>query len=302
MFDAVFDLARSGQGYPAIERSSLVLRKLKRANQQQDAFINMMTLANILLDSGQPLQSGTAANRAVRIFPKDHKLDDAMKSTISSFALRVPHEASSPDLNSFFQYAVTLMNDSDFQLRTKHAQITDAANSYTPAQFAYIKLIAGKLEKEQPVEPDLDHLYSLLHRWVDSIPDPRIKIFTSQFIFIRPLFMILSAGSPETVATFGAAAQYFYTKISQDPKLRGLPLTLFGKLMVRSVIQANSQAFTEVTQLYNPLLAKSVECGHWTKTLWTTYFSTDPNQGQFSLANLGTLVNQVLGNLTANTA
>jgi hypothetical protein len=71
MFEKVFDLARSGDGYLAIERGAVLIRKLKHLKQFRDGFFFMLQLSNVLLDSSQCIVSSVAANRAISVFPAE---------------------------------------------------------------------------------------------------------------------------------------------------------------------------------------------------------------------------------------
>jgi hypothetical protein len=299
MFDVIFDLARSGQGYVAIERSSLITRKLKRANQISEAFLRMMDLANILFDSGQPVLSGTAASRAIRFLPEEPSdVDPNFQSIISSYLHRVGPEAYSQDLCIFLDVSVKLLGDHDFFIREKHALIADQSDSYHPAQIAYSRLITGRIEKHLAVDAHLSLLVQLLWRWVSTIPDERRAIFTSQFIFARLVFVILASGQTPIASEFGAAALRLLEFADEGGRLKSLPLFLFARLLIGAVMAADKAIFSELWSVYRPLLRKSPEFSQWAMTIQRVYFDPNHETRAMTWANIGPMVNQMLGSLT----
>jgi hypothetical protein len=166
---------------------------------------------------------------------------------------------------------------------------------------AYLKLIFSKLPGSIDASDDLQRLAGVLWRWIASIPDTRIAIFTSQFITVRPIVALL--GSPSgTRGPKDRAAQKLLDLVEQNAQVRGLPLVFFARLIVRAVKRGDGKAFAEVVKAFGPLLEKDAEMLRWIRRIESMYFKAgQPAGGDGGLANLGAMINEVIGSLSRPT-
>jgi hypothetical protein len=205
----------------------------------------------------------------------------------------------SPDLFSFLVTAARLVGDPDHELRSTHARLADASNSYHWAQLAYMQLIFAKVQTDANISEELTRLSDLLWRWLATIPDEMAAIFTSQFIAVRPI-VILLAKKDEFRRQRERAALAFYREVVKNAQIQGLPLLLFAKLVIKAVIREDAQAFAEVVKAYKPLVDKDPEVRKCVVRIDGIYFRKGrPSlDGLRDLSQLGSLVNGLLENLT----
>jgi hypothetical protein len=300
MEEAVFELARSGDGYGAIERSSSVVRKFKRTAQIRPAFLFLLRLSNVLIDTDQLKPSGVAAHRAITLFSDSPEgLPNELKPLVREYVARLTPGCFSPDLFSFLAIAARLVGDPDHQLRSTHARLADEADSYHFAQLAYMQLIFAKIKTEANISDELKRLNNLLWRWIATIPDAMAATFTSQFIAVRPI-VILLAKRDDFRRQRERAALAFYREVTRNTRIQGLPLLLFAKLIIKAVVRDDAEAFREVVTAYKPLVAKDAEVRKCVVRIEATYFRKgQPSMDRIrDLSQLGSLVNGLLESLT----
>jgi hypothetical protein len=300
MEEAIFEIARSGDGYGAIERSSSIVRKFKRGSQTRAAFLFLLRLSNVLLDTDQLKASGVAAHRAISLFSdRRETLPDDLKAQVREYVARLTPGCFSSDLFSFLSITARVVGDPDHALRSTTARLADEADSYHFAQLAYMQLLFAKAQTDAPISDDVKRFSGLLWRWTATITDEMAAIFTSQFIAVRPIVIFL-AKNDDFRRQRERAALALYRELVKNTQIRSLPLMLFAKLVIKAAVRDDAAAFAEVVKTYKPLVDKDPEIRKCVIRIEAAYFRKGQTSlgGLRNLSQLGSLVNGLLESLT----
>ncbi|OHT05911.1 hypothetical protein TRFO_26188 [Tritrichomonas foetus] len=280
--EKVFEIAQSGDGYLAVEKSLFVVRKLKRQKKTNDAAIFLIKLACILLDNGQNIPSAISANRAVELIlqsKSEFESTEDIKNLLFSYIEKITPSHASIHLFSFFDNAIELFGQDDPSIIRKKASIADKSDNYYDAQQTYIEIIAQEIEKDGDPTETLNLLYKILFRWTESIQDEKSRLFTAQFIICRCVISI-SSQNEKCLST----AINFFNRItsehSNNPEI-SQPLFTFTKYFLKGLQQNSPSSINFLTQQYYPLLAVSRNLQKIISTNKEVYFHTGNSLSNF---------------------
>lgn len=265
--ESVFKIAESGNGYLAVERSSFVLRKLKKENKIDEAMIFMMDLAHKLADVNQWPAATVSALRSIEMFPPDAKtIRVVLKKSFINFIERATVDAATTEFYTYVNKVSNIIGDKDHLFFKKKFEIAIAAHQPDNAHsFAFIELLR-EVTSEEP-EIDIDNTIKKViisqWEWVTSLPEDD-KEFTGQYIMARFLISILS------LPARGIELTQKYYQIMKETLPETLsasffeqPLFHFIEFLVDACIRQNPEAIAQLEQSYKPLLEKDTEFTKW---------------------------------------
>lgn len=299
--EEIFEIAKKGDGYLAIEKSSFIIRKLKRQNKIDEAILFMMELANKMLDLGMFHDAGIAAYRSILLARSDTEFNDEnQKQLFIDFANKMTPAASSPELYSFFRVLIDLTKDEDESLIRKEASIADEANKYDIASIAYLLMIRDRSEIENPPNDDsltelMEKLIKVLYRWILAVPED-MREFNSQFVLCRPILAVLDCERRGPANAQVLLDQILIQKPDEIPdSYFSLPLVNFTRLFIKAVTLKSTTSSTFLITKYKPLLDLNIEIMKWVYHIKGNHFGTGNTMP--SLENLSSLMSNMMGGL-----
>jgi hypothetical protein len=252
--EEILEMARSGDGYAAVERSQLLVRRLKRSNQLTPAMLFLMRLAHTLADRGHWDAAVTAALRSIKLFPREAtRMGSDLQDLFFLFANRAEPAAAGSDLFAYFDEMTLLFPGAGTALLRKKAMLCDAAGLFFEAQLAYTSVLAL-------LPPDADrfieYFAGMLWRWVFQIEDLEKQRVQSQFFFGRAaLAVAMSTKEP----CLGLAVKLM-DAVAAHARLAGLdvwldqPLVHFVRFFLRAVLQKSVSTTDFLREKYEQVL------------------------------------------------
>jgi len=125
---AVIELVTAGQGYAACEKSVVVVRKLKRQGQLDEAMLFLMELAQLLGGRNMWEPAVCSARRAIDLFPPDAKtIRTVLKVHFIDFTSQVTVTAVGPDLFGYFSGVIRVFPNLKEELLARQARLCGEA-------------------------------------------------------------------------------------------------------------------------------------------------------------------------------
>ena len=195
MEESIFELARNGDSYVAIERASLVVRNYRKHHKLDEGILFYMKLAQVFLERKEFASSCNCALKAIKLFPsQETKIKKSLKDSFTTFILNSVPEMGCSDLFEYINLVIQILGDPDDTLQLKELEISRKANFYYNSQIYLFKLIKNELNQNsvdnQKINNYLLQLGEVLSEWVLSIPNDQ-RIYNSQFIFARSILSLL---------------------------------------------------------------------------------------------------------------
>jgi len=199
----VFEIARSGNGYLAIEQSSPIIRKMKKDNQLTEAMAFLMDLATVLAEAKQFDSATNCALRSIRMFPiSSQTIRVYLKKKFVDFILSSTPEYNYPDFYTYTSTLISIIDDPDCSLRKKVLEVAQATNNFVQTEYLLVQLILI-LIKRNPVDYELVNTYlktlaNTLWIWVFNIDLPPThdrreqRLYNAQILFVRSAFAFLT--------------------------------------------------------------------------------------------------------------
>ena len=150
--EAVFRAVERGDGYVAVEKSSLVVRNLKRQGKIDDAMFFLMNLANKLADANLWESATVSAFRAIDLFPEDARtIKVALKKEFFEFAKRVETPvAATHEFYSYIDQLSEKIGDLDNVLFMKKVEMAILAKQYFNVQLFILDGILSVIDMDEP--------------------------------------------------------------------------------------------------------------------------------------------------------
>ena len=291
-FDCAFEAARQGDAYLAVEKAGVVIRKLKRQKKSNEAFLGALRLADFLLDKEQWQAASQAAARAPEALAPGDALTEDQNGAVLKFLERDRPECGSASLWGLCNDVIARTGDPQCWIRGREAEMADKSESWTVAQRTYVHLVHEKIEKEMPVDEDIEKLADLLWRWIATIEDEEQRVFTSQFILARVVLAILAKRGEQRVAVVNAAKQMFVVGKRDCNE----PLMLFLKVVLVAIENGDQNEFKQACECFVKLTAKDSELCKWIARV------QERNFGSGGAGGIGQIVRNMLSMFTGSPA
>ena len=251
--DSVLEMAQNGDEYSAVERSSIVVRKLKQQKKYNEASLFLMDLALTLQNGKKHVPAAVTAQKAIDFLGEiDHfRAPDDFQKKVFLFIENLTPESTCFDLCKFMFHCHLLYGKENRTILSKLAFIADKAEFYNEAQAAYILLLFEQLDKKESTDKTAQLLIDLLWRWTYSIQDETSRIFTGQYIFARAL-LGLSGRSKDSLNL----AVNILQKINEstDKELLSQPLFVFVKYFFKALLQNSPASAKLLSSKFEKLL------------------------------------------------
>ncbi|KAH0791141.1 hypothetical protein GPJ56_004952 [Histomonas meleagridis] len=272
--DKVISIAETGDSYLAVERSSLVVRKLKAQGKNDEAIIFLLKLANIFLAKSQYASSVVCAHRACKLVDVN-QVSDELKTKFYEYIQAIQPECSSPELYQFFMATQAFLDNKE-EIILKQISISESMNDYNHAQIGYIKLILMHLNSDYDLNPYIESLTSLLWKWVLSNPNEKDQIYNAQFIICRCVLALLAQNGrgPEL------AEKLYNFAIEQKPEYfpAVTPLFVFTRHFIQSVLQNSPGSATYLKTSYKKILDVDPEINDFVTKIYQSHFQVEKRE------------------------
>ena len=298
--ESIFELALSGNGYEAVERSQFLVRKLKKEEKLDEAMFFLMRLAQILSTHDQWKPATVVANRAIKLFPSDSKtIKVALKSSFINFVESATEEASSIDFYEFSNSLISIIGDKDLKILKKQLNVSYSSKDYFRTHY-FLILMLEKIKENQisDIEPNsiIDQLSQSTWEWILNEKIEEQQIFTSQFIISRICLSLLS------FKDLGISySRQFIEIISQNLPLNlnksilNLPLLNFINFFIKSLELKNSENIDMLINKYKPILDMDPEIMKWINFIKNNILN--PSNSNQQGPNFRSILQNLMGNL-----
>lgn len=301
--EEVLKIAQEGDGYLAVERSAFIVRKLKKQKKIIEASTFLFQLANTLLDLQKAVPSTVSAQRGVEILISNGKtaIPDEMKQIILKYIDRLEANHSCPDLFTFFDNAIILLNDEDLSIIKKEAAIADQSNSFNTAQLVYIRIIKKVLAKDQDASEVMNSLDNVLWRWINSIKDGKKRFYTGQFILSR-CALAISAQSEKGLDLALHYVDSLKEKYPEQNFVLKQPLFTFLQYFLKAISLNSPQSVSYLVNSYKKIIEVDRELNKWVTKNKEVHFHTGLNMNNLrqSLSGISDLFQSLFGNSSNN--
>lgn len=300
--EEVLKIAQEGDGYLAVERSSFVVRKLKRQKKLIEASSFLFKLANTLLDLQKIVPSAVAAQRAIEnLISADKAQVLTFKQTILNYIDRLEAKHSCPDLYTFFDDTINLLEDDDLSIIKKESIIADQSNSFNTAQLIYIKMIRKLIQKDEDTTEIMNSLDNILWRWIASIKDGKKRFYTGQFILARCALAI----SAQNEKGLDLSLRYVESLKEKHPEqniVMSQPFFTFLLFFLRALKLNSPQSVTYLINSYKKIVEADRELNKWVTKNKEVHFNTGLNLNNLrqSLSGINDLFQSLFGNTSNN--
>lgn len=265
--DRVYKLADEGNGYLAIGRANVIVRKLLKDKKTDDAMIFLMNLSFKLISSGEYRSAGLAAYRALSLFPLNSRtIRSYLKILFFQFVEKhMTKEVACPEVFKYCNKLCMIFMESSEMILNKEIEVAIGAEMYGYAQSFLIRMLfihkADSTENET-VKKTLVKLKMLLINWFE-IYEIENKYDTGMFILARCLLMI--AGIRLHGLDF---ANYLLKLLEMDgkeelDKMLKTPLVNFAKLYLKALDLRSEPTLKYLLKKYKPLLDYDQEIYKW---------------------------------------
>lgn len=265
--DGVFKIADGGDGYLAICRASVIVRKLLKDKKTDDAMIFLMNLSFRLSANGQYRSAAIAAYRALRIFPLNSlTIRSYLKMLFFQFVEKhLTKEVACPEAFKYCNKLCIIFGESAEMILNKEIDAALGAGMFSYAQSFFIRMLfihkADSTENET-VKKTLIRLKLMLVNWFDNYMIEE-KYDTGMFILARCLLMI--AGIRLHGLDF---AGYLLKLLEIDGKedidrMLKTPLVNFAKLYLKGLEMRSEPTLTYLLKKYQKLLDYDMEIYRW---------------------------------------
>lgn len=268
--ERVLQIAESGDGYLAVERTNPIIRKLKSKGELNEAMMFMMRLAHKLADLGKWQPATVAADRAIKLFPENSQtIIVALKKSFLDFAFRMNDPSgATPD---YFDYVTSLSNiigDKEYKLFDAKVKAAVSANKYFITQFSIAQELQD-ISHLETIDLDVNHYLAILAdttwKWCLELQKPE-DMFTIQFIICRLAIALIPLGKYGIEWTQQYMKLIYDTKPeSIDPAVFNDPLFNFTKLLTKAIEAKNRTDAELVVSKYQKLLEVDHEILHASK-------------------------------------
>ena len=202
--DDVFEIARSGNGYLAIEKSSLIVRKMKKNNQLTEAMAFLMDLASVLAEGKQFASATNCALKSIEMFPISAKtIKIYLSNKFVDFIKSATPEYNYPDFYTYASTLIEIIGDDNCEIRLNVLRVAKATNNFPQIQYLLLQLIFMELKREcvqtMLLNSYLKELAETLWVWIfnvdlSSTEDRRYqRLYNAQFLFTRTIFALLAS-------------------------------------------------------------------------------------------------------------
>ncbi|EAX93296.1 hypothetical protein TVAG_277010 [Trichomonas vaginalis G3] len=288
--ESVFRIAESGDGYLAVERSSFVLRKLKRENKIDEAIDFLIKLAHKLGDAGQWPAASVAALHSIETIPKDAKtILTSIKRLMFNFIERAPPEAATPEFFTYAKKYSEKLGDRDHFIFKKKFDLAFETKQYTNVHcILFVELSTTG----QMIEPEID-FNDYIRRalvsqwdWISTLPQED-RDYTGQFIMGR--FLLSMLGTSQN----GYQLYDFSSQAMRETKPEGItdeffeqPIMHFVSLFANACLRQNSAAATNLYESYKPILETDSEFKKWFDAIKSIYCTQNQEQNVPNFGNI----------------
>lgn len=130
--EEIFKIAENGDGYAAIEKSSVLIRRYKRRNNIMGAIHFLMELSHKLGDLQQWQAATQCAFKGINLFPtSETHINSNLKQLFVKYAQRVPEEGYSLELYRYFYLLIECFyRDTDNVLELKLFDLSLSQNDF----------------------------------------------------------------------------------------------------------------------------------------------------------------------------
>ncbi|KAH0789766.1 hypothetical protein GPJ56_006268 [Histomonas meleagridis] len=295
--EEVIKIAEAGNGYVAIEKSSFVIRKLKRQDKIEEAINFLLKIANILVTKEQYTQSVTAVHRAVLLI--DEKKDNSnIKATLYQYFEKITPDFSSPELYQLLEKFVELLPDKSKEILLKYVFVSETKENYNQAQIGYAKLILFHTTTEKELKKYIKELSNLLWIWILSITDKKQMIYNAQFIVCRcALAFLAQDGNGPKISE-----QFLTYSMENAPKHIPIttPLFVFTKHYIQAVLQNSPATATFLRSSYKKIIQLNKEISKWVSNAYAKHLAPEGTARGPNMQNLGALFQNILGSLNSS--
>lgn len=296
--EEVLKIAQKGDGYLAVERSSFVVRKLKRQKKINEASSFLFQLANTLLDLQKVVPSTVAAQRGIEVLNSidNSTISDEIKQIILKYIDRLQTDHSCPDLFTFFDNAINLLGDDDLIIIRKEAFIADQSNNFNMAQTIYIRMIKKVLQKDEDTTELISALDNILWRWIISIKDGKKRLYTGQFILTRCALAI----SAQNEKGLELALHYVDSLKEKHPDqnfVLSQPLLTFAHYFLKALSLNSPQSVYYLMNSYKKIIEVDRELNKWVIKNKEVHFNSGLNINNLrqSLSGISDLFQSLFG-------
>ena len=281
--ERVFEIAKNGNGYLAVEKSLSVVRRLKKENKIDDCMFFLMKLAHILADNSDWQSASVAALRAIELFPEDATtIKVLLKESFLNFVRRANCvEAATNEFFKFVDNVAHIIGDANNELNIKKIDLAILAKQYFNVQCFVFNGVLGAIGIEESnfdVKMYLEKSMIATWDWILSISDEKDREFSGQFIAGRYLLTYLSIKSGIEMYTQSL-------QILKDTKPEQISENFFNQPLfnmlnfLKKAMESNSKASAQlVLQKYNAILVKDTELKKWTNILISNAFEETNQQ------------------------
>lgn len=299
----VLKIAQEGDGYLAVERSSFVIRKLKRQKKINEAFAFLFQLSNTLLDLEKAVPSAVSAQRGIELLAQigDTNISDEIIQIILSYIDKLKINHACPELFNFFDDTIKLLGDEDLSIINKEALLADQSNNFNTAQIVYIRIIKAILEKDEDVSQIVQKLDKLLWRWIYSIENGKKRIYTGQFILSRCSLAISAQGIKGLTLALNYVDSLKKNHSDQDIII-SQPLLTFTRYFLKALNLNSPQSVSYLINSYKKIIEVDREINKWVSKNKEVHFQSGLNMNTLrqNLSGIGELFQSLFGNATNN--
>jgi len=286
--ESVFELASYGDGYEAVEKSSFIVRKLKKEGKIDESMIFLMQLALYLGKANNWKAASVAANRSIKLFPPaSTTIKVGLKKMLFDFAESAPADAGCSDFYDFIESVIYILEDKEGKLSNARIQMAISNSDYCRIQFFYLQILKDQ-RMRQIFDPQSVILKLAVYswRWVESIEAIEQREFTAQFILSRVLLALLSI-SENGIGYSRSLLSELRNQIpsSIDPKVLDSPLIHFTSFFIDSIERKNSEQIAQLLNKYQKIIEVDSEISKWITQAKTVHLSND-NRNPLDMRNV----------------
>lgn len=288
--DEIYNIARSGDGYLAIERLSPIVRKMKKNDQLTEAMALMIDFATFLAEIKQYESATNCAKKAIEMFPiTASKIKVYLKKKFLDFILNATPEYNNSDFYSYAANVIRIIGDQDNKIRLKELEIAQSGNNYPEIEFLLIKLICIELESDATDKSQitfyLNSLADQLWNWIQNLDLPNThdkeqqRLFNAQYIFAHSIFAFLSCNN------LGIKVADEFLQIIENhipstinPTFLKFPMMNFSRFYIKALLNKSLTTVNYLEEKYRNYLKKDQDIEEFLSKVHFVHFPS-PQSG-----------------------